>query len=167
MTAYKGIDYGMGQTNIDKETGIRYGVINQKEVLQAWVDSSEASWPCKGCEYSPDDDCGQACNMCEPTSYFIDDNEYQAECGEDGDIFISKSPYYTFAQFCSPCAPGACYLINPLDILAGYPAGGHNKAGVPIDNNRAYCFGHDWFRDTETKKAPYPVYRVSDNQKVN
>lgn len=28
-----GIDYGMGKTNIDQETGIRYGVINQGEVL--------------------------------------------------------------------------------------------------------------------------------------
>lgn len=34
---YSGIDYGMGQTNIDKETGIRYGVINANTLSEhAW-----------------------------------------------------------------------------------------------------------------------------------
>ena len=27
-----GIDYGMGQSNVDKETGIRYGVIHQNKI---------------------------------------------------------------------------------------------------------------------------------------
>jgi hypothetical protein len=30
-----GIDYGMGQTNVNHETGIRYGVISQNSVMQA------------------------------------------------------------------------------------------------------------------------------------
>ena len=61
-----GIDYGMGTTNIDKETGIRYGVIPQNAVLQAWADSSEADYGkphCPKCENeavepdeAPDDD---------------------------------------------------------------------------------------------------------------
>ena len=40
-----GIDYGRGSVNIDKETGIRFGVINQNELMQAWSDSSEANYP--------------------------------------------------------------------------------------------------------------------------
>lgn len=39
-----GIDYGLGTTNIDLETGIRYGVISQNEVLQAWADDAEADY---------------------------------------------------------------------------------------------------------------------------
>ena len=31
-TNYKGIDYGSGQTNLNTQTGIRYGVIPQGEV---------------------------------------------------------------------------------------------------------------------------------------
>ena len=147
MTDYKGIDYGMGQVNVDKETGIRYGVISQNEVLQAWADSSEAYYPCKECEYRPGPDDEPCEAMCEPSSFYIDDKEYSAECGEMGDIFITKSPYYTKAQFCSPCAPGACYLMNPCE-------GGE----------KAYCFGHDWFEDG---KAPYPVYLVKDDSLVD
>lgn len=149
MIEYKGIDYGRGKTNVDKETGIRYGVINQNEVLQAWADSSEPYYLCKGCVESSDEDEPREdaeCDGCVPLSWYIDDKEYQADCGESGDIFIYKSPYYTLAQLCSPCAPGACYLMSPC------------TAG-----EKAYCFGHDWFDDEQT---PYPVYRVSDNKQV-
>lgn len=82
-------------------------------------------------------------------SWLLDNGEYLAEHGEDCDIFILKSPYYTHAQFCSPCAPGACYLRNPVDS--------------DLDNNMCYCFGHDWFED---EKAPYPVYSVETGELV-
>ncbi len=143
---HKGIDYGMSNTNIDKENDIRYGVISQHEVLQTWADSSEAHYPCGSCEVNNEDKDAFACDECKPSSWYVDDGDYLAECGENGDIFIAKSPYYTRAQFCSPCAPGACYLTNPCG-----------------DGEKAYCFGHDWFEDD---KAPYPVYRVSDNSLI-
>ncbi len=177
-TDYVGIDYGMGQTNIDRETGIRYGVISQNAVLQAWADSSEADYgkpSCPKCgneavdgESDGDRDeykrlhhcCGDyACDSCrilfdgddaygdEALGFTLDDGEYKASAGQDGDIFILKSPYYTRAQFCSPCAPGAAYLENPCD-----------------DGPKAYCFGADWF-DPESD-CPYTVYRVSDDSVV-
>lgn len=84
----------------------------------------------------------------EPIGFTLSDGEYEAQQSGDGtDIFITKSPYYTRAAFCSPCAPGACYLTSPCD-----------------DGEKAYCFGHDWFEDGE---APYPVYRVSDDTLVS
>lgn len=179
-----GIDYGMGQTNIDKETGIRYGVIHQNEVLQAWADESEPNYgdphcpKCGNTAISCDDervpDLDEAddwddpkirdycCLDCKHTfwsdeafgdepighSYFTD--EYQCtQGGDDGDIFILKSPYYTLCDFCSPCAPGAGYLISEGDV-------------------KAYCFGHDWFYDhpEHPKVAPYRVFRVSDDSEV-
>lgn len=62
-------------------------------------------------------------------------------------MFILASPYFTHAQFCSPCAPGACYLLSPTD-----------KTGP-----KAYCLNHDWF---EGDKAPYPVWEVATGKLV-
>ena len=137
MKQNAGIDYGMGMTNRDHENGIHYGVISQHEVLQAWADSSE---PYYGDEKEIDEDA-------EPLSFSFEGDGYLAECGDDGDIFITKSPFYTLCAFCSPCAPGAGYLMDS------------RKDGV-----KAYCFGHDWFEDG---KAPYPVYDVKTGRIVN
>ena len=141
---HAGIDYGMGMSNIDRETGIRYGVINQNEVLQAWADSSEAQYvyacPYCGAELK----CGpeaKRCPVCykklnesdfdclEPASFTYDQDGYICQqSSDDPDIFIIKSPFYTICAFCSPCAPGAGYIMTSVE------------AGI-----KAYCFGHDWF----------------------
>ena len=160
---YLGIDYGNGKTNIDLKTGIRYGVINQNEVLQAWCDSNEPfhiyNCPYCGSELTKGAN-AKRCPTCykkidpdvdfdmqEPVSFFLDDGEYKAEqTYDDPDIFIVKSPYYTFCQFCSPCAPGAGYLMNPME------------GGV-----KAYCFDHSFF---DEGKAPYKVYSVKTNEEV-
>jgi len=159
---YKGIDYGMGQTNIDKKTGIRYGVISMHEVTQAWCDDSEMGYDvhcpycgtylrkgfdalrCPGCyKKFKDGDFDEV----EVSYFYIKDDEYTAtQTANDTDIFIIKSPYYTLCQFCSPCAPGAGYIMNTVE-----------------DGVKAYCFGHDWF---ENGKAPYPVYSVKTGELV-
>jgi hypothetical protein len=197
-TDYAGIDYGMGKANIDRDTGIRYGVISQNEVLQAWTESSEAVFPelhltgevyrvfVNGWEFKLTDEYGNVYDNgkawhprvkhsdkwskaratqemrealesapeypdeygfdCEPTGYFYNNDGYHAGCGNDGDIFITKSPYYTTCQFASPCAPGAGYIMTTVDN------------GV-----RTYCFGHDWFNDG---KAPYPVFDVKTGKQT-
>lgn len=68
------------------------------------------------------------------------------------DLWVFKSPFYTYAQFCSPCAPGACHLSHPLSEEALRPP-----------QNKCYCLGHDWFEDN---KAPYQVFRVDNNEEV-
>lgn len=158
-TTYKGIDYGFGKTNINVETGIRYGVISQNSVTQAWAEKSEPEYSntCPHCGNEPKS--GKKitdmlrCPSCykklkdgdfdyqEPTGYIVN-GEYKAVSGH-GDIIIIDSPYFTYAQFCSPCAPGACYLENPL--------------AEPDENNKCYCFGPEWFDD---EKAPYTVYSI-------
>lgn len=180
-----GIDYGRGQTNIDRETGIRYGVIPANgDICQAWYDSAEPDYGSPHCpkcgnpayditevnaelidamdagspfSHAPHECEEYACLSCrytfgresafadEPCGYTLDDGEYLAG-SDEVDVFVLKSPYYTRARYCSPCAPGACYLLSP------------DESG-----ERAYCFGHDWF---ESGRAPYPVYRVSDNTLV-
>lgn len=168
--------YGIGTINIDLATGIRYGVINQYEVLQAWADTSTPyygkpenfycdhcgndfpinqsysdkviDWgddiECPSCgklSFAEFDDCGT-----DALSYYVDDGEYMAEAGEDGDIFITASPYFTRCLYCSPCAPGAGWLMSPDNL------------GI-----KAYCFGHDWF---EEGIAPYPVFLVKNGRRV-
>lgn len=171
MTNYRGIDYGLGKTNIDKSTGIRYGVMSQNSVLQAWADSSEPDYgqPMAACpECSTDnkaenwgDEITCACgheyecelhDMAEPIGYTFEDKEYTLTSCLDSDIMVIKSPYFTYAQYCSPCVPGACNLESPLDV----PHDEH-------DGNKCYCLGHDWF---EEGKAPYTVYSVLDGSVI-
>lgn len=171
MSNYPGIDYGMGKTNIDRKTGIRYGVISQNDVLQAWADSSEPDYPipdieCSRCQTSVSaadgeetlcPQCGhrlareyeRAMDLMEPAAYVYMAEGYRCFSDSVGDIFIELSPYFTYAQFCSPCAPGACHLGHPLE--------------EPASNNKCYCFGHDWF---DGGKAPYPVYSVETGELV-
>lgn len=165
-----GIDYGMGQTNVDVSNGIRFGVISMHEVTQAWCDDSEPQYgqpelsdcDCQECGHNDGishswgdslicEECGEEFEVefpdcCEPIAHTIANEEYSAtQSNDDVDIFITKSPYYTNCGFCSPCAPGAGYLLTRSDDC------------------RAYCFGHDWF---ESGCAPYPVFRVTDDTLV-
>jgi len=66
----------------------------------------------------------------------------------DSDFMIDNSPFFTFAQFCSPCVPGACNLDSPID-----------NSRNSVDSIKCFCLGHDWFDDG---KAPYPVYSVAE-----
>ena len=148
--------------NIDKKTGIRYGVISIHEVAQAWIDDSEPLYLvcCPACgQELKKGFYAKRCPSCykvfgdgdfdyiEPSSYYIKSDGYVAEQGnDDPDIFIIKSPYYTLCRFCSPCAPGAGDLMR------------HAPDGI-----KAYCFGHDWF---DSGRAPYPVYSVKTGKLV-
>jgi len=170
-----GIDYGLGMANRDPHTGIRFGVIPMNRLHEWAYEDFDADYgppTCPRCGHDAadyDDDkhggyegegCADyACESCEliidsseafadeAIGYTLDDGEYKAEAHADGDCFVIRSPYYTHARYCSPCAPGACYLLNPTDD----------------SGPRAYCFGHDWF---EGGKAPYPVYRVDTGELV-
>lgn len=183
MSSYIGIDYGaLTNTNRDLKTGVHYGVIPVNHLGQAWFDEAvpdcgDASCPQCGNEVT--DAAGSreeehiedqytdygtrtwkdyVCHNCqlwlaadyvwpdEVKGYYVDDGEYVMQSDSEGDIFVMKSPYYTRADFCSPCAPGALYLPHP------------NKDGA-----KAYCPGHEWFGG---EKAPYPIFRVSDDTEV-
>jgi len=185
MTNYVGIDYGLGRSNIGFE-GIRYGVIHHATVGTAWYDESEcythqpdaekiaeavanndketlqALYADFGIEqrFAENTDIEEIKNILEDkfwdyaecSEYFIDRDGLSAVQDANGtDIWILKSPFYTYGQFCSPCAPGAINLDNPLDL-----------SELP-ENNKGYCLDHTWFEDG---KAPYRVFRVSDNTEV-
>lgn len=171
-----GIDYGMGCTNRDPENGIRFGVISQNSVSQAWSDSAEPDYgkpTCPKCQsdameylaihepfeqYRAHGCADYACEDCEitfdsseafpdePQGWSYKNEGYDLTDYLDSDIFVVKSPYYTHTQFCSPCVPGAGNLNSP-----------------DTDGVKTYCLDHDWF---ENGKAPYPVYDVATDALV-
>lgn len=157
----KGIDYGRGITNIDPDTGIRYGII-PIHALADWVVGEfeprygDPTCPRCGDAVNPSDDHDDYfCERCEefflpdecypedPSSLVYDRDGYQMQLDEHNDVWIFLSPFVTTAQFCSPCAPGACYLLN-----------------YTSDGEKAYCLPNDWFED---EHAPYP-YTTKENQ---
>lgn len=83
----------------------------------------------------------------QPVGWTLDDGEYQAFVDGYNDVMILKSSYFTYCQFCSPCAPGAGHLGNPCSADSGAP--------------KTYCFGADWFDDD---KVPYDVYSVKTGE---
>lgn len=103
-----------------------------------------ADFACEHCEeyFGSDEAYGD-----EPLRHTLDDGKYIAEVDSYNDVFIMQSPYFTYAQFCSPCAPGACHLNNPRDSDSGAA--------------RAYCFGPHWFND---ETPPYDVYSVETGE---
>jgi hypothetical protein len=170
-----GINWAGKETcNMNTETEIRYGVIPHHAIGGAWYDQSEPQYPEPD---QPDlicPDCGERiigddsaswgdtlhCDDCdndfdlespdcmEPDSFTYEGDGYQCEQIGEVDIFVSKSPYYTHAKFCSPCAPGACYLLSPCDE----------------EGPKAYCFGPDWFGND--RPCPYDVWEVATNRKI-
>lgn len=93
-------------------------------------------------------DCYESGGDC--TRYEYNADGYSIQTASDGDMFIKESPFFTYAQFCSPCAPGACYLSSPLD--------------APVEGNKCYCLGKDWF--DEIIPCRYPVYSVATGELV-
>jgi hypothetical protein len=184
MSNYAGIDYGLGQSNINKETGIHYGVISQHTpspeavddvyhgphsrdlAYENWVEhvkkavssavleavdhlmlSSRAEELAKHLSEEAEgwDWLGDSYNGDEADPLYEHDGYKIVKC-LDYDLFVLKSPYYTHAQYCSPCVPGAGNLDHPC------------KEGP-----KSYCLGHDWFEDG---KAPYDVFDVISGAKV-
>lgn len=194
-----GIDYGRGLTNIDVETGIRFGVIPAGDLSEWIYEALELVYPeacCPKCggdtqsiidaenewnnSHADEIEAGElsdeltqyrggscadyGCSRCgvyfgsddlgdvEPIAQKLEDGEYKVygsagSSASSDDLFVKLSPYYTFAPFCSPCAPGRVYLRD---------------AG-PAGDARGYCFGHEWFTGGV---APYPVYSVVDDSEV-
>jgi len=181
-TDYAGIDYGLGRSNVG-ELGIRYGVIHQGEVLQAWADDSEANYNNPSCPK-----CGNEALIHLQEQDFdwdklekIEKAEHEEEeylCEDCKYIFGSESaipedPYsFSYDRDGYACEQGYddpaififksphytwCQFCSPCAPGAGYTMK-WTDPGVGI---KAYCFGHDWFEDN---KAPYPVYSVETDE---
>lgn len=107
---------------------------------------------------------------CDQRDWLYELDDYRVENCLISDVIVLKSPYYTFAQFCSPCVPGAANLNSPYngsDVPSEedskrwetFKYFAENVHGFP----KAYCFDHDWF---ENNQAPYPVFSVETGKIV-
>lgn len=185
MSNYAGIDYsGPGATcNRDKETGIRYGIIPVQDLRDgggAFYDSAEQDYgephcPFCGSEIPKDHEDEMPCPHCagdigyvgdscygDSCTEFLNNEEYEMFSDESNDLWITKSPYYTYAQFCSPCAPGACHLRNPFTKSLALPSDPYFKdEAESLGYAKAFCLDKSWF---DGDKAPYPVFSVATNE---
>ena len=137
-------DYAEGVAELEKNPEEREGVTSEAD-LRNYRARSAADYVCLDCGLVL---AGEDVYGDDPVGWSISDPEYTGSVDSQNDLFITRSPYFTWAQFCSPCAPGAGHLENPT------PPG----CGV-----RTYCLGHDWFTGDE---APYPVYSVATGELV-
>lgn len=144
----------LSETNINIETGIRYGTISTNNV-NYFFDEAEPVYP----EPEPkfDDELNEIelteeeieahYDGLDPLHFKIDNETLQAHTFWDTTcIMITHSEYYTFTRLCSPCVPNAGDLDTPDE--RGY---------------KTYCLGHDFFG---IEGAPYRVFRVSDDSEV-
>lgn len=81
---------------------------------------------------------------------------------DQNELWVFKSAFYTYAQFCSPCFPGACNLDSPLELPL-IPRHEPPTMHTQYPQNKCYCLPHDWF---EHSIAPYPVWRVADDVQI-
>ena len=171
-----GIDYGMGTTNIDKKTGIRYGVISQHEVLQAWCNSSEPEYGKPEVDDCQCPTCGSIAEDCDDNLDWGDTIECtNEECDDFGDDFEVEFP---------DCAEPLCHYVDEDDLQAScgdsgdifvtlspyYAFCAHCSPCAPgagyltSDGDvKAYCLGHDWFEGGE---ASYKVFSVETDEEV-
>lgn len=190
-TSYPGIDYNRGASNCDRKTGIRNGVISQNSVMSEALDDIFTHGTDRAYEHALADHLSAAranfvatadeeeFNEDESTQEFADryesegglsDYEYDREGYQltgclTSDLFVLKSPFFTFAQFCSPCVPGAGNLNSPFESESaqdGLNGEDYAKEATEAGFPRAYCLGHDWFENG----APYAVYSVETGKLV-
>lgn len=166
------IDYGMGLANIDREAGIRYGVISVNRLAShAWdtiasegtdLDYAEAVENLTSELAAAIDsvlrDYAATYDKRELAESIVENLEIESRSGDcvryayesdglaftvcsDGDIFVTRSPFYTLADFCSPCAPGAGYLGSDGNV-------------------KTYCLGPNWFDGDNP--MPYQCFAVNN-----
>lgn len=182
---YAGIDYGMGASNVDRATGIRYGVIAQHSLCQEAL--SVSMEPDYGDPHCPE--CSGEVLMADEVTR---PDLWTRRMDRDG-------THGCFDYACLKCRKGfdssRCYSDEPVDwIVDGggeydmqtcldtdvmilkspyythvqfcspcVPGAGNLDSPMP-NGVRTFCLGHDWF---EGGVAPYPVYFVSDDSEVS
>ena len=134
MNTSIGIDYSFGRSNYNPNTGIHFGVISQHSIMGEALSDIEPVYPECECERGNDEEC--TCEYWESIGLEYDEEGYKIIDCLDSDLMILESPFYTFAQYCSPCVPGAGNLESPVEN------------GV-----KTYCLGCDWF--DEYYPCPY------------
>jgi hypothetical protein len=127
--------------------------LSDEEESKGWKISPHEceEWACEGCKRVFG---GESAYPDEALGFTYEAEGIKAFSGDDGGVWVVMSPFFTYAQFCSPCAPGACYLRSPL-----HP--------TPPHHPKCFCLPADWFEgEGEECECPYPVYKVETGECV-
>jgi len=195
-TNYAGQNYAgrNSVTNLDTATGIRYGVISQHSVSPDALDdiwrkgkdlayagalaehllemrSEFISDPANDLEDFDEDSVTQDFADRYSSDGGLSDILYESDGYKltgclSTDLFVLKSPFYTYAQFCSPCVPGAGNLDSFFQSEENQESKDGTEFAAEAEANgfpRVYCLGHDWF---ESGVAPYGVFSVETGKAV-
>jgi hypothetical protein len=148
-----GTDYGRGITNIDTNTGIRYGVIPSNPDWLAYflppaiidcpncgneISEIPENLTCSHCEYVAEDEQEFYPDYYDGPRYY-EDKDYSCMLDSSGDVWVFKSPWKVKAGYCSPCAPGAIYLTDTTE------------------DDYGYALGPEWFDENEMPYTPEKV----------
>jgi hypothetical protein len=92
-------------------------------------------------------------------TYRYEKDGYIIQTASNMELFVIRSPYYTYAQFCSPCVPGAGNLdcVFQHGAAPGLEGEDYAEAAEKCGFPKVYCLGPEWFDD---EKAPYPLFQV-------
>lgn len=165
-----GIDYGMGETNRDKENGISYGVISQHDVMSEALDDFEADYGKPDVENFNCPSCGttqmKTVEEAGGTDGELIDWGDSLECESCGENYEVELPdcaeplahYYTEGNYsCQMHSDGDIFIIkSEFYTRCNFsspcaPGAGYLTSSNP-DGIMAYCLGHDWFESKETGK---------------
>lgn len=180
-----GIDYGNGKTNIDLETGIRYGVISQHSVSGEALDDMESDYGDPHCPKCGNDAVDMTDDRCVELTGAIDGWNVNDDFGclhcqqtfRSDEVFSDEAcgQYLDDGQYkvCGCLDSDLMVILSPYWTRAPFcspcvpGAGNLDSATTDVPTiptqPKTYCLGHDWF---DCGYAPYPVYRVSDNKLV-
>lgn len=112
-----------------------------------------------------DDVGGDAVGETDNAIYGYSQDGYELRTTSDNELFVFKSPFYTYARYCSPCVPGAGNLDNATQSeLENYPTDKpccgdrydpeHNMKDYGA---KTYCLDNTWF---DGGQSPYPFWKV-------
>jgi hypothetical protein len=175
--AYSGIDYGMGKTNIDHETGIRYGVINSNELAShAWdtihseatdLDYKEAAENAKSelahAIKSVLEDYSASFDANELAGSIIDDLDFVLESTGDSRRFLYDKDGETFNVLSDGDIMVTSSKFYTLCSFCSPCAPGAGSLGSD-GSVKTYCLGPEWFGTD--RPMPYACFRVSDDSPV-
>lgn len=175
---FDGADYGQPTCPSCGNTAISSDDVSDEISEADWFDHKD--YTCIACE-----ECFWSDNAFsdEMLGWSHESDGYKLTDCLTNDVFVLASPYYTYAQYCSPCVPGAGNLDSPIDIPVCPECGGlfnihvtlnfyqcvackyrpHTEEIPELDAPKVYALGHEWF---EEHKAPYRVFRVIDGTEV-
>jgi hypothetical protein len=177
MTLLSGIDYGHKMTNIDSETGIRYGVINSNRLAShAWdeitasgtdLDYRDAiegltqdltnSLKSVLADYDSGFDCRQAAEG------IVEELDLNLESTGDCTRYEYSDDDVTFTV----CSDGDIFVTkSKFYALRGFcspcaPGAGHLESDGEV---MTYCLGPDWF-DSDNP-MPYSCFSVENDAEV-